>query len=115
MYFLKLIQQFFPFKKEIINKENSISFIVDESSRVKIKIIINDVSLKSSNNFGFLLYLINSGYYTKSALDSLVELSKEHPNYESFIEHTIHSWSQNLDIKPIISPSNFCAINGINK
>ena len=89
--------------------------MLTKKPKTKIKIIINDVSLKSSNNFGFLLYLINSGYYTKSALDSLVELSKEHPNYESFIEHTIHSWSQNLDIKPIISPSNFCAINGINK
>jgi len=122
MYFYKLIQKLFKFNNHLIKKENSISFVVDESSRVKIKLIINDVSLESSNNFGLLLYLINHGYYTKSVLDSLVDLSKEHPNYESFIDYTIHSWSQNLDnkpitinTKPIISPSSFCAITGVHK
>jgi hypothetical protein len=85
-------------------------------SSVKITIFIDDTSSKSSEHFGFLLYLINEGYYIQSILDTLFEMSQSYPDYSFFISKVIEEWSKkikndteykNEENKPIIGPSQF--------
>ena len=97
-------------------KENSITFFIDDDDKIKIRIFIDDTSSKSSEHFGFLLYLINEGYYIQSILDTLFEMSQSYPDYSFFISKVIEEWSKkikndteykNEENKPIIGPSQF--------
>jgi len=97
-------------------KENSITFFIDDDDKLKIRIFIDDTSPKSSEYFGFLLYLINEGYYVQSILDTLFEMSEAYPDYGVFISSVIQEWSKKIkdepeykgeQHKPIIGASQF--------
>lgn len=111
-----LIKDMFFTKSKKIDTSNSIIFSIDENGKVHLDISINQTSDYHSEKFGYLLYLINEGFYLQSMIDAVVGLSDSKPEYTKFLECTIKSWNSHASKKdthpininnPIVSPSKF--------
>ena len=109
--------------KEQYSNCNAIVFILDPKNKediVDIKLYINDTSDESAKQFGTLLYSINESFYAKSFLQMMSDITKDNPEYSTFMNIAIKRWSdffhnvknqettedQNSD-DPIVPPSYF--------
>lgn len=93
--------------------KNKIIFEVDNNQKIDIKFELNDLSVEAATKFGYLLFLINEGYYVQSALDILSNMAKEDLNKQRFAQQTINQWSskildnETINDQPIIKPTQF--------
>ena len=99
---------------------NSIVFNIDNDNKVNLTIDIKNTSLESADKLGFLLFLINEGYYVQSFLDIISDLSKKNIDHALFAQKTINSWSTRItdnadDNDPIVKPTEFNNSNTTNK
>lgn len=78
---------------KISDKLNSISFYIDEWSRPHIYVNIENTNEFAAEEFGKLLYLINSGKYEQNILDQIVELSNKKPFLKKAIQESLVSWA----------------------
>lgn len=94
---------------------NSISFDIDTTQKVRVKMDIYNTSSDDADRLGLCLFLMNEGYYVQSLLDIMSDIAKEDPNKARFIQQAISVWSAKIleadhveySDQPIIKPTQF--------
>lgn len=93
-------------------KYNMISFYIDEWNRYNIFTSIEITNPSATEEFGKLLYLLNSGKYEKNILDYMVSMGKEKPMLTKSVQESLVSWAsciqknmENKDETPYVRPT----------
>jgi len=96
---------------------NIILFQIDENQKVHLKVNIDNFSEEAAKKFGFLLFLLNEGYYVQTFMDLISDFSKESLTKAQFCQQVIGSWSNKIaesdkyeldhQDEPMIKPTSF--------
>jgi len=96
----------------IVDNDNSISVIIDDIGRVRIKLHIKSPSATEAKNFAQMLHNLQSSLYQQTIVELLIDLAQQSESLKEFSKTVVENWHNKLLItkvndSPIISPSHF--------
>ena len=124
---MNFISKFFKSKSSLADKPscNSVTFKIDQDQKIHLHIDIEYLSSVDASKFGFMLFLLNEGYYIQTFIDLMTDLSKQDLTKAQFVQQVIGSWSKQmtesdeyenkLDNEPIVKPTLFNSHTTTNK
>ena len=113
---MKNIKSIFGSAEKTNDINNIIIFEILDNGTVKTQLKLNSASKESAENFGAFLFELTSGMISQHIIDVMISLSKDYPEYNEMIKHSILVWLSNIKDtetisssieKPIVSPTQF--------